>query len=527
METQKSLILRVATAFCLLFAASFVRGVGLDGGTPTLCGTYLFSEGNDNYKAFVVNVPASGRYYCNFWLFPSEKVGGKFTEYKVFINDEFAGDVIPVEGGAQQAAMDGVPAVMLDVGTNVITLSTPNPEVPNVEMVRLSTDADSAQISSSAYDAYLEKAEQGESIEEPKGLKATARFGTVPLKYSYYQLFSFAKDEEVSFCTLSNKPHAIDLFLYGKTPQMSVIDPSLLGNLSGSPAGGTNWPLVTSPESVAKKFYIVPSTDEMQGLSWKRNSEPGLNQPGTHFATMNIKIPKTGVYMVKLRSAENGVLGVCTITINDMFRSNNAPIYFSSISDEIPADTTAYIVYAEGLNPEVDDPMFFVQGNAADRIVGCNDDAPSGAPQELGLYNHDSYLCQAYKVKTSGVHVCNYSFSNPESMCFVGICREADLSAAQNQVAMQRSLAPARVDGGRMGVSGRVQECSISDVLSVASDAKRVQVFSLTGAKVASFGGERCMSGIPVSDFSSGKGGIYIVVTETEHGVESRKVFVK
>lgn len=524
MKKCNLLIFRATAMFCLLLLACYARGMGQNASFPKLCGTYLFAEGQENYKGFVVSAEKAGCYYCNFWLHPAEKGAGVFTEYKVYVNDVLAGSVKPIVKGPQQAAIDGAPTVMLSAGANVITVSTRCPEVPDVETLRLSLDAAGAQISSSGYEDYMEKAQQNEGVVASNEARIATYSRVLPLKYSFYRLFSFDEGQEVSFKTASKTPHAIDLFLFAQTPQMVPIGG---GSSGGLVIGKKDLPFVDPSIPYNKELYVMPSNDEMQGLSWKRNSEPGLSNPDKHEAIMKVKIPKVGKYLVKLRSAENNVLGVCDLTVNDGYRYSNIPIYYYSVSEQVPADGDAYLVYAAGTNPDADDPMLFVQGNAADRIVGYNDDAPTDVLSEWSLGKHDSYLCQAYKVKTSSVHVCNYSSSNPESHCFVDVWNKVELSAAQNAVSAQRSFISVKPQTDRMGLSGRVQECSSMKPLPVASDVKSVQVFSLTGTMVATFVSERCRAGISASDFSGKRGETYIVVSETEHGKETQKIIVR
>lgn len=528
MKKCNLLILRATAMFCLLLLACYARGMGQDVGSPKLCGTYLFSEGGDNYKCFVVSAEKPGSYYCNFWLQPAEKSDGSLTEYKVRVNDVPAGTIVPVVGGAQQAAVDGTPTIVLNAGTNVITVSTRSPEVPDVETLRLSAYADDAQIPTLGYEAYMEKALQGDAAPTSNCAQIATYMSILPLKYSFYRLFSFTEGQEVSFKTSSKTPHAIDLFIFASTPLSASVGGSLAGGSSlGGLVIGKDFPLTDPSVPYNKGLYILPTNNEMQGLSWKRNSEPSLSNPDNHEALMKVKIPKAGKYMLKLRSADNNVLGVCDLTMNGSYRYNNVPIYYYGVSEQIPADGDAYLVYAAGVNPESDDPMLFVQGNAADRIVGYNDDAPSDVLQEWSLGKHDSYFCQVYKVKASGVHVCNYSSSNPESSCFIDVWNKAELAAAQNAVSAQRSFVSAKSPTERMGLSGRVQECSATKQLPVSSDVKSIQVFSLSGTRVASFSSERCHSGVSVSDFSGKKGEAYIIVSETGHGLVTQKIIVK
>ena len=520
MEKKRS-CLGLFPFLCLLLFAFNAKGFGQKVDAPSIRSAYLFADKGVNYKNFVVQVPVSGRYYCNFWLQPADCGNGSFTAYRVSVNDAFAGEIMPECAGWQTIAMNEVPSLMLDAGVNIISVSCPSPEIPDVETVWLSNDAVTG--TSASYEAYVEKAKQG-IVDPPQDeLYSDRSFtgGILLLKYSFSKLYSFEEGQEVSFSSSSATPHAIDFF-FRATPRFSTVATASVSD--GNKAmvkGSASDNIMVTPGSV----YIPATSDEMQGLSWKRNSEPSLVNTSLHEAVMKVKIPKTGLYMVMLRSAEDRTLGVANFTFNGNSHYSDVPIYFSDMEQLIPADGNAYQVYASSPNQDSDDPMLFVRGNAADRIVGYNDDAPSDVLDEFGLGQHDSYLCQVYKVKTSGVHVCNYSSNNPESDCYVDVWPLDDVSRNLAFTPVRRNSAP--LHPTTTGLSGRIYEYSSSIPVGDTDDVKSVQVFSLMGEKLASFSGDRCRAGLSVHDFSGKKGETYVMVMDTDKGMIVKKILVK
>lgn len=193
---------------CLLFFAFNVKSFGQKADAPSIRSAYLFADNGMNYKNFVVQVPVSGRYYCNFWLQPADCGNGSFTAYRVSVNDVFAGEIMPECAGWQTISMNEVPSLMLDAGVNIISVSCPSPEIPDVETVWLSNDAVTG--TSASYEAYVEKAKQGIGDSPQGDLYSDRSFtgGILLLKYSFNKLYSFEEGQEVSFSSSSATPHA-------------------------------------------------------------------------------------------------------------------------------------------------------------------------------------------------------------------------------------------------------------------------------------------------------------------------------
>ena len=93
------------------------------------------------------------------------------------------------------------------------------------------------------------------------------------------------------------------------------------------------------------------------------------------------------MYLIKLRSAGNGVLSVADLNVNGNYFYENAPIYFSNCECEIPADGHEYATMTNCNTPGTDDPMLFIEGKAAGNVVGFNDDGPRSKLNQYNLSN--------------------------------------------------------------------------------------------------------------------------------------------
>lgn len=533
---RHALICFVVVAFHLYL---FAGEAGETGVALPVKGVYLSTDGVRNFKSFLVEASAAERYYCNFWLQPAMYDDGSFAKYTVYVNGGEIGEIRTKREGWQQASIYGVPAVTLDKGVNVITIAAQSPEIPDAEMVRLSADRTVSQFSSDAYDGYVKKAQQAAGCidSDDAGLPAAySGVSVVPLKYSFYKTFSFQKGDEINLKSSGNIPHVIDLFYCGQ-PLISGLLPSVGGSSGGNTIPGTDivsGPGDTDTASRIKSLYVSASSEEMQGLSWKRSSEPDLKGSVKHIAVMNVKIPKSGVYMAKLRSAENGALGVADFMVGGSMAYVKScwylgvPVYYYHVDDVFPADGNKHEAYALGLNPDTDDTMLFVEGNAADRIVGYNDEAPAEIRDNYSMCAHDSYLSQVYKVKTTGLHVSNYWSYAPESECVVKTPDHARADGMAEAVALQHNMMLRRAaPPSPIGLSGNVMERSLPINFTDVGNIMSVQVFSLQGTKIADFGGGRCKAGLSVSDFGGKSGSVYIFAVQKKSGTEVYKILVK
>jgi hypothetical protein len=274
------------------------------GKTLNVKSVYEFTDGIYNYKNFSIDASETDSYYAEFWLRPAEYPTSEFTTFSVYVNSVYVGEITPSCGNWQAIRLNGNKLINLSAGSNEISIATLAPEFPDVETVKVSNTSDGAVISSDEYDTYLEEASKGDNKIHAKNNKSkclpavsennSVSFDDIPLKYTFYKMFSFAEDEEIYITTSSATEHVVDVILRGTLPSVSA-------------------PMTTVPSilnsSIGRNHKLIfddSSSEEMQGLNWKGISEK--NNLEVQQMTMKVIIPKTGIYLVRVRKREWPVL---------------------------------------------------------------------------------------------------------------------------------------------------------------------------------------------------------------------------
>ena len=349
------------------------------------------TDGNSACLIFKADVPSSGMYYLNLWLLPAMYADGTYTQLDVMLDGREIETLNPQKSGWQSMSINNGLPLRLSQGVHTITISTPLPEIPEIGLVRLATEKVSAEIPSSAYDAYLNKAiaskgkllpdeigSEGNSSIESVTLGGIQVFTNVPLKYSFYKPMSFVAGQQIIITTNSETRHVIDMF-------------------------NTN------------------DTDMSQTLNWTASSAPALNDTTIQMSTLMVTIPQSGFYLILVHSADNGVLGTVNVNINGDFYYANVPIYYSWRSALQPAGTP-YATMTILPENSTADPIVFVEGvNYVPpyKLVAYNDDADDAARAAYQLAQKDAYLCRTYLMPARGLRVINYASYNPETTCTV------------------------------------------------------------------------------------------------------------
>ena len=388
----------IVTAFSLVFSAQFICA-DCKAVTDVIQISEWKLEIKDGIatKSFTINVPSAGRYYCNFWLMPALHSDRTLTSFNVLLNGNDIGKIRPIMENWQSAHISDKPYIYMAKGDNTISISTGASEIPEVESIKFSKNSKNAEFSSNLYNEYIDniisqdgmvdKENSNDDIcllSDNDGSLVVAQKSS--LNYSFYKLLYLREGEEfTASATTYFFQNALDLFYYGDTD--STIN------------------------------YI-------NDLSWKKISEPVITPTSTsktpiYEATIRVRIPLTGLYMLKPRTIKSKVASIANVSINGV-TYNKVPIYYNHIDCVMPADGVKYSAYTVCDNPEVDDPMIFVEGNAGNRIVGFNDNI---SDNDRRLYSEpsekDAFVNLSYKVDTSGLHVTSNNSNNPQSNCMV------------------------------------------------------------------------------------------------------------
>lgn len=504
---------------------------------------YSSTDEVENFINFEVEVQEAGDYYAQFWLLPARYADNSFTAFKVYVNGKCAGSISPKKGNWQAASVDNRPALKLTSGKNVISVSTQSPEIPQVETVRISKKEESATISSAEYDKYLEQAMNSDGTPEssPVVLNSNSVLPVsglaelnVPVKYSFYKELYFEENQEIFITSSSDMEHVIDFFFAGPKLQL-VVEPINAPSLGDYPIIGG---LIQNP----KLLYTPATSDEMQSYTWLGPSEKAVNDKGVYMATVRAKIPKSGYYMVKLRTTENKVSGTANLNVNGTYYYDNAAMYYAYMECEMPADGNAYAALTMANNDNAD-PMIFIEDKISDRVVGFDDDASLTERQTFGLRNKDAYIRQVYKFPTGRIHVCNRSslFGTiilpsssgiqplPQYQCaIIGKIADEDANNAAPAMAKTRAADNNSVSFDN-GISITPLSPELSSTVTVSSRdlINNVSVYDLSGVKLASVAVGGYSADMTLAELGIRSPGIYIVNVESESGNASKKISVR
>jgi len=278
-----------------------------------------------------------------------------------------------------------------------------------------------------------------------------------------------------------------------------------------------------------RRLYIPATSEEMQGLNWNGFSEKALNSK-FQISTVQFTIPKTGLYLIKLRSKTNGDMATANFNVNGAYYYEEVPISLSWIDCKIPADGNEYASMTCCNNFGVDDPMLFIHGNSSFRIVGFDDDGPQLKLNQYNLSNWDSFISQKYFVETSKISVCNYSSSNPVSKCNI-IARlfegtNQTLPKASKEMKETTSISSLLTTDENIEIPNIIYRGEYFTI-NAKDKIKTIQVFNLCGNKVCRTVGNGNIFTSSASALNLTKPGLYIINVETTKDVYSNKVVVK
>lgn len=507
--------------------------------TPTVTNQYQASYGDLNLKFFEVEAEEAGAYYAGLWLQPTLYADQTHTTFYVYLNNGYTGKVSTSVDGWQSATLDNGQALQLQKGTNTIAVATLAPEVPEVELVALTTSAEDAVVSSDGYDAFMAEATAGTTYAIPTGeeeevmcLNANPTdpvilpdkwFYNVPLLYTTYRVFTLEKKTEVIITTNSETAHDLEVIYYGTQLGHNQSPPPLSGD-QDFPRDPTIYELLPEMSKFAKANFNKPTSQEMQTYTWHDRSKKADNAD-TQLATVSFTTPKYGMYFIRVRTSENGAVGTANLRLNDQYIYQNVPITSAIVNYEIPADGNEYACLAKGERFEKDDPIIFIHREGG-MLLGIDDDSSESERQTYHLSWMDSFISQKYLYEVKHISVSSYSSRNPISTCDI---RARILVEDKNIARSKRG----RSNGGGslMDKDSVVVPATITldSPLTINSPSRirKVTAFNLYGRRTGSITVNDDEVNLSAHDLNISASGIYIVTIETENGTVSRKVFVK
>lgn len=297
------------------------------------------SEGERVSKTFNVDVKQKGNYYVYFWLMPMKnKATNQFMPYDVWVDGNKVGNIVPLESDWQSISLFGEKKMFMDVGKHTVTVIGDAPFSPNIEFVNLSQIKEKAIISNSSYNKYKEKIRKSKAM-----TKDIAMFST---------------NHDLNNLPEQNNPPYDYTFRLGMSCRYTTFFDAVCNE-------GKQLFLEASGIDGTEVIIEVFSYSDPQKYSWTSEYE-------TDYARLNVTIPKTDMYGIRLRTADFGTSGFCTFSFNDVYSYEVVPIS----CDGIPynADLERPICYYNTFTcNSTGDPMIGL-ADANNKIVAWSDD---------------------------------------------------------------------------------------------------------------------------------------------------------
>lgn len=363
-------------------------------------------KGLQTFTTFEVRVSESGLYYANFWILGTKLPDGKIATYEILVNGKPQHDnVVPDINDWQAVGTQNKSKLFLHTGVNTITLIGQAPDVPEVEFVRLSKIQNRSIISSSKYDRYksniisLSKANASYNLQQrkikrqisndndtivapTKMLKSIAydtplydyQYSThVKIKYTFFKTVSFTQGQQIFVSTngIDNYEHILEIF----------------------------------------------SASNPEKHSWSSHSNSNC------LASLNIKIPETGIYYVRVRSYLNATSGLANVNINGENYFSNVPLYSIGVVCRLGTDQ----VYNTFACSTTGDPILWIESyGTPSGIIAFNDDYHGSGNFNWGRW---SRISKKFTVPGDAVLLSQYGSSNPEAYCDLYMkCKNSDFN---------------------------------------------------------------------------------------------------
>lgn len=491
-----------------------------------------FTYDGSNFAFFTLESESDRDLFASFWGDVPAMNDGKPTEYILLVNGKETTKFICSTPGWQNIIPTGEKIALIK-GVNEIALGCKGAEIPAVEQLVLSTEKNNALSNADTYQAYSEKARERENTVNSTTETGGELFEDLPLKYSFFRTYTFEAGTEVNISANSDTPFIIDLFYVGTpTPDPEIdypiYDPTSVNSQNKLPGlGGDSAVFVPF-----KWICYTLSSSEMNTVNWLAVSEEAIAIAlggGSQDAYIRAKLPLDGIYMLKLRSQEAGVLGSAMVKVNGTYTYNSVPFFYSGGVYSQPADNEFYESTARG-DRYHDDPMLFIEGagSTPGRIVAFADD------HYLHTYGEskdwESYIHRKYFQKTSGFHVSGYSTSQPESTCRVLIGYPySDLFKSPAKAPKKGEPAGIESDFSPKSISIKENFVKLDGDISITAVSADTEmwVYSLSGLMLSMHKLEEGTHNIQISDLGIKAPGMYLLTLPGKSGKQTFKITVR
>lgn len=401
---MKRLISFLACTFCistLLFSQKIVE-TDYYLNNPKLGGDAIIKsltkevKDGKSYLSFEVQTSDAGSYFADFWICPTKLQNGEFASYQIEVNGNDANATIsPTVGDWQSLNINNDKKITLRKGINVISIISEISDIPLVEHVKLSKNKGKSRISNNSYSTYknnikLNKQKDAiawspESTTDTLSSLRSARMIYDEPMYNY------------TYCENINIAYTFYKTVYFTQGQQIFV--------------ATN--------GVDKMAHILEmfSANAPETYSWRASSNNNC------MASLNINIPSTGYYYVKLRSYLNARSGLCNININGENYYENVPIFSGGVRCYQGTDK----VYNTFTCHNTGDPRLWIEEGASipGIISAYNDDYRSSGNFSWGL---NSRIKKQYVRPVHAALLSTYSSYSPTGKCDLYIkCMNSDI----------------------------------------------------------------------------------------------------
>lgn len=274
-------------------------------GEATIKNSKKYPKDGMGCTEFEISVPKAGNYYVNFWMIPTQEPSGEPSNYAVEVNGKAIKEMLmPTKCDWHSVALSH--PVSLSAGTNTIALLGELPFLPEVETLRLSSDQESASISSELYDTYKQNIISGTiSQQSQDNLSLSGNRTSFPI----YGLWWLGQQINYTFTTT----------LY--------LNQGTLYNLKSTSNGNYQHYLELDTYPVANCQRVL-STNRVANAT-----------PSTY-----------GLYTIRVRSSYHGVTGTINFSVNGATQYSNVPIcnYERAYSQPTDKEYNSFLCYKTG-----------------------------------------------------------------------------------------------------------------------------------------------------------------------------------
>ncbi len=292
-----------------------------------------------SYRIFEVDVPKAGKYFLSAWVMGVQNEKKEFIKYDLIVNSQKQSyKMSPTKSLWQSVELKDNNSrniqVQLTKGKNKIVFVSKLPSIPEVEFIKITQQFSKVALNESKYSDYVESIRrQNEFTYVRKSLQDSVsskgytnpegNYGyhiNIPFSYTTYNQYYFNQGQQVFVTSHSNNnfSHVLEFF----------------------------------------------SEDNPEQYSW--------TDAASNTASINVQIPQSGYYYVKVRTFRQNYSGLVDINVNGQYYLSNCPVAGNGFSyTHTPQEPLNYFTcHSDG------DPHIWIESTYGfpGTIVAYNDD---------------------------------------------------------------------------------------------------------------------------------------------------------